>query len=214
MRLRELSATGKLKGILITSALPHDGKSTVALNLATSLAEHGKRNVLLIEGDLYRPTLTQQLGLGLRSGLAQCLEDGVGPFSVIRRIQPLGWYLLAAGRARGNPTELLQTEILSEVFRTISEHFDWVVVDSPPVMPLADALALSKQTDATLLVARAGRTPIQAVEDAINLMGRNRVLGVVLNGVDGVDKAYSKYYGSYGGYASSQKNGKLSATDL
>jgi capsular exopolysaccharide synthesis family protein len=199
MRLGELRIGGKLKSLLITSPLPQDGKSTIALNLATSLAEQGKRNVLLIEADFHRPTLTQRLGLGFQSGFAKCLEDGIDPFSVIRRIEPLGWYLLSAGRSRSNPTELLQSEVLSEVFQTTSRHFDWVVVDSPPVTPLADALALRQRTDASLLVSRAGRTPVQAVDQALDLLGRKHVLGIVLNGVEGMDQAYSKYYGSYRG---------------
>jgi capsular exopolysaccharide synthesis family protein len=208
MRLRELWSTDKLKSLLITSPLPHDGKSTVALNLATSLADHGKRSVLLVEADLHQPTLARQLGLDFQSGFANCLEDGVDPFSVIRRIDPLGWYLLPAGRARSNPTELLQRETVSEIFQTASRNFDWVIVDSPPIAPLADAMALRQQTDATLLVARAGRTPVQGVEDALNLLGRKHVLGIVLNGVEGMEKAYSEYYASYGGSASAHKNGK------
>jgi succinoglycan biosynthesis transport protein ExoP len=199
MRLRELWIGGNLKSLLITSPLPHDGKSTIALNLATSLAEQGKRSVLLIEADLHQPTLTSQLGLKIESGIANCLEDGAEPLSLTRRIEPLGWYLLPAGRPRGNATELLQREALAELFQTMSRHFDWVIVDSPPVTPLADALALSHLTDATLLVARAGRTPVEASEMAIDLLGRKHVLGIILNGVEGTDKAYSKYFGSYGG---------------
>jgi Mrp family chromosome partitioning ATPase len=154
---------------------------------------------LLVEADLHQPTLTQRLGLSLKSGFANCLEDAVNPLSVIRRIDPLGWYLLPAGRARTNPTELLQKDIISELFQTTFRTFDWVIVDSPPVAPLADALALRQQTDATLLVARAGRTPVQAVEDALTLLGRQHVLGIVLNGVEGMEKAYSEYYSSYTG---------------
>jgi capsular exopolysaccharide synthesis family protein len=206
MRLRDLSAKVSLRSLLITSPLPHDGKSTVALNLATSLAEQGKRSVLLVEADLHQPTLTQQLGLGIHSGFAKCLEDGTDPFSLIRRVEPLGWYILPAGRVRSsNPTELLQNEILPKAFQMLSREFDWVIVDAPPVAPLADALALSKHTDATILVARANRTPTQAVEDSLNIIGRKQVLGIVLNGADDVHKAYSKYYGAYGEGASGRR---------
>jgi protein-tyrosine kinase len=214
MHLRELWIGGKLKSLLITSPLPQDGKSTIAVNLATSLAEQGKRSVLLIEADLHQPTITQRLGLGVQSGFAKCLEDGVDPFSVIRRIEPLGWYLLSAGRPRSSPTELLQSEVLSEVFQTTFRHFDWVIVDSPPVAPLADALALRQRTDATLLVSRAGRTPVQAVEEAIDLLGRKHVLGIILNGVEGMNQAYSKYYGSYGGDNRANSDGEESENSL
>jgi len=202
VRLRELWNTEKLKRLLITSPLPHDGKSTVALNLATVLAERGKRSVLLIEGDLHHPTLSQQLGMGVRPGLAECLENGLDPLAVVRRVEPLGLHLFPAGRARTNPTELLQTDALPAVIQPLLRYFDWVLFDSPPVMPLADALSLKRQADATLLVARAGRTPTEVVEEAITLLGRKHVLGIILNGVEGLDQVYSKYYGSYGTGAS------------
>jgi capsular exopolysaccharide synthesis family protein len=196
MILRELWMAGKLKSLLITSSLPGDGKSTVALNLATALAERGKRNVLLIEADLHRPSVGHQLGLPPRQGLAECLESGVDPLSAIRRLEPLGWYLLPAGQADMNPTELLQAEAFGSVMQTVSPLFDWIIVDSPPITPLTDALSLARQTSATLLVAREGKTPRRSLERAIALLGRQRVLGVVLNGVAGLDQLYSGYYGN------------------
>lgn len=200
MRLRELSNARKLKRLLVTSPLPQDGKSTVAVNLATALAERGNRTVLLMEGDLHHASLSQQLGLKTRPGLAECLESALNPMSALRRLEPLSWYLLPAGEPRGNPTELLQSETLSAVMQALSPHFDWVLIDSPPVTPLTDALSLMKQADASLLVVRAEHTPREAVEEAIGLLGREHVLGIVLNGVEGLDRLYSKYYGHYGYY--------------
>jgi capsular exopolysaccharide synthesis family protein len=200
MCLRELWNAGKLKTLLITSPMPQDGKSTIALNLATALAEEGKRKVLLIEADLHRPTLTDQLGLDVREGLADCLEGSLNPFSALRHLQPLGWYLLPAGEPRSNPTELLQTEAFGGMLQTVSPHFDWILIDSPPVIPITDALSLARQANATLLVAREGRTPGDAIEKAIAVIGRQRILGIVLNAVEGLDRLYSGYYG-YGGYS-------------
>ena len=198
MRLRELAEAGKLRSLLITSALPQDGKSTTALNLATALAEQGKRSVLLIEADLHHPTLREQLGIKSWPGLAECLEDGLDPVLAVRRLTPLDWYLLPAGVPRGNPTELLQSDALSSVISKLSPHFDWILIDSPPLTPLTDALALARQVDASLLVVRAHRTPRDAVERAVELLGRKRVAGVVLNRLEGLDRVYSKYYGYYG----------------
>jgi capsular exopolysaccharide synthesis family protein len=195
MCLRELWNTGKLKSLLITSPLPQDGKSTVALNLATALAEGGKRTVLLIEADLYHPTLTEQLGLEGRPGLAECLEGSLNPVLALRRLEPLSWYLLSAGEPRSNPTDLLQAGALASVIQKLSAQFDWILIDSPPLTPLTDALSLARQANATLLVARKGRTPREALEKAIALLGRKRVLGIVLNGVEGLDRLYSGYYG-------------------
>lgn len=199
MCLRELWNTGKLKSLQITSPLQGDGKSTIALNLATALAEGGKRKVLLIEADLHHPTLTEQLGLQRRPGLGSCLEGSLDPASAIRRIEPLGWYLLPAGEPHSNATELLQTETLAHVLQRLTAHFDWILIDSPPVLPLTDALSIARQANASLLVAREGRTPREAIERAIGILGRQRVLGLVLNAVNGLEKTYSGYYG-YGGH--------------
>jgi protein-tyrosine kinase len=199
MCLRELWHAGKLKSLQITSPLPQDGKSTIAMNLATAMAEGGKRSVLLIEGDLHRPTLSEQLGLKKLAGLADCLEGRLSPIAAIRRLDPLGWYLLPAGEPRTNPTELLQTDALAGVLQEVSPHFDWVLIDSPPVLPLTDALSIARQVNATLMVAREGRTSHEAIERSLTLIGRQRVLGIVLNAVEGLDRLYSGYYG-YGGY--------------
>lgn len=200
MCLRELWSAGKLKTLQITSPLPQEGKSTVALNLATALAEGGKRNVLLIEADLHRPTLGEQLGIEKRPGLAECLEDSVNLASALRRIEPLGWYLLTAGEPHSNPTELLQTDAFASLIQRLTPHFDWVLIDSPPIIPLTDAMSIARQTNATLLVAREGRTPREAIEKAIAVVGRQRVLGIILNAVEGLDRIYSGYYG-YAGYS-------------
>lgn len=197
MRLRELRKAGKLRSVLVTSPLPGDGKSTIVLNLATALAEGGKRAVLLIDADLHHTSLNHQLRINAPTGLTQCLEKGSNPLSVIRRLEPLNWYLLPAGAPAANPTELLQTEALSNVIQRLSPHFDWVLIDSPPVIPLTDAVSLTHHTDGTLLVARAGHTPPKAIETAITLLGRAHVIGVALNGVEGLNRVYSKYAGYY-----------------
>lgn len=197
MRLDEMWTAGKLKSLLITSPLPQDGKSTVAVNLATALAERGKRRVLVVEADLYHSDLRQQLGLGFHEGLAECLEGGRDPLTAVRRLDPLGWYLLGAGKAVGNPTDLLQADTLATAMRKLAESFDWVLIDSPPVIPLTDALSLNRVADGTLLVVRANRTPCEAIEKALALIGRERTVGVILNGLNGLNRVYSAYHGYY-----------------
>jgi len=197
MRLRELGKVGKLKTLLITSPIPHDGKSTVCLNLATALAEGGKKNVLLIEADLHRPALTDKLGLKTWAGLAECLDGGVDPRLAIRQVDPLNWYLLPAGGARANASELLHTAALAGVMSKLAPHFDWIIVDSPPVLALSDATSLTRYADATLLVARADYTVREVIEETIAIIGRQRIVGVVLNGVSSVNRHYSKYYKPY-----------------
>jgi len=197
-RLRELKEVVTLQKLLITSPLPQDGKSTVILNLATVLAEHGKRSVLVLEADLYKPSLAQRLGLEVRHGLAECLEGGVDPMTALRRLEPLGWYLLPAGSARGNPTELLQSESVASVMRRLSPHFDWILIDTPPVAPLADAISLLRYVDAAMLVVRADQTPQEAVKHALETIGQKHVLGVIFNAAEGLNQSYSAYYSHYG----------------
>ncbi len=171
MRLWPLWEASKLKTLLVTSALAQDGKSTVVLNLATALAEQGQRSVLVVEGDLCHPSLSPRLGLSNRAGLSECLEGGQNPLSLIRRMDPLGWYLLSAGDAQGNPTELLQSPLLANIFETLRSYFDWIIIDTPPAMPLTDTLSLRQYADSGLLVVRADKTPKEAVEAAIARVG-------------------------------------------
>jgi len=202
MRLRELAASGKLKTLLITSPLPHDGKSTVCLNLATALAEGGKKSVLVVEADLHQPALNGKLRLKTWPGLAECLEHAADPLASLRRIDPLNWHLLPAGGPRTNASELLQTAALADVISKLTPHFDWVLIDSPPTLALSDATSLSRHADATLLVARADFTVREAVEETISAIGRHRIVGVVLNGVHSSGASYAKYYKSYNSYYS------------
>jgi capsular exopolysaccharide synthesis family protein len=203
LRLNQAWDPAKLKRLLITSPLPHDGKSMIALNLAVTLAEEGKRRVLLVEGDLHRATVSKELGLAGRPGVAECLESDKDPLSLVRRIEPIGCCFLPAGTPRGNPSELLQRPALSTIMESLSPHFDWILLDSPPVAPLTDALSWKQRADATLLVVRAGRTPTNATEEALNLVGRKHVFAIILNGVEGLDQTYKKYYKAYNIPASS-----------
>jgi succinoglycan biosynthesis transport protein ExoP len=148
----------------------------------------------LIEGDLRRPTLSSRLGLSPAPGLAECLESGADLVSVLRRIEPLGWYLLPAGNVQGNPTELLQSDALSSVMQALSPSFDWIVIDSPPATPLADVPALKAHVDASLLVVRAASTSRDSIEAAIARLGTKHIVGLILNGAEQLDQLYSKYY--------------------
>jgi capsular exopolysaccharide synthesis family protein len=193
MRLRELSGLGNVRSILVTSPLPKDGKSTIALNLATVLAERGKRRVLLVDADLHHSSLAQRLNIPLPYGLADCLQGRTDPAAAMSRIEPLGWYLLAAGKPVADGSELLQSEALPALVRQLSAHFDWIIFDSPPAIPLSDAVAIAQHTDATILVVKAGSTPMKALEDTIGLIGKRKLLGVVLNGVEHMNRTYSEY---------------------
>ena len=196
IRLKSLQASRGLKSILITSPLPGDGKTTVTLNLATALSENGKVPVLLLEADVYRPTVLKRLGLKPWAGLSECYRRGEDPMLAIRRINPLGFYLLPAGQMVDSDTGILQSTFISQLVKSLSaSSFGWVLIDAPPTTPVADVLALNAHADATLLVARAGGTPREALEESARNLGRDHILGIILNGVAGLNKIYSKYYG-------------------
>jgi capsular exopolysaccharide synthesis family protein len=194
MALRNANAGNLQKVLLITSPLPQDGKSTVALNLATSLAEEGRVKVLLLEADLHRPSLLQHLGLAPAPGFTEVLEGHAEPAAVLKRIEPLGFYLLPAGRSPDNPTELFQTDRFTALLRDFRACFDWVLIDCPPAFPLADVTALKPHADGVLLIARAGATPREAVQEAIQLFKPGQVVGMILNAADQVNQLYAHYY--------------------
>ncbi len=196
MRLKSLQAARGLKTLLITSPLPGDGKSTVALNLATVLADKGKHPVLLVEADTYRPSILNKLGLRPWPGLFGCYQRKSEPRLAIRRIDPLGFYLLPAGQAEGDGNFLLQSGFVPQLIKDLaSSSFSWILIDSPPTTPIAEILALKACADATLLVARAGQTPREAIEETTRNLGHDHIIGIMLNGVEGLNRMYSKYYG-------------------
>ena len=197
IQLQKLQAAGKLKTLLLTSPGPQDGKSTVVLNLATSLANQGKQRVLVLEADLRCPTLAQRLGLKSWSGLLDCLREGSDPISSLRRVDPLAFYLLPAGGPAESPTELLQSEHFARVIQTLVQSFDWILVDSPPASPVADTVVLRQRADGYLLVVRSGQTPREAVAESIQQLGPPFLLGIVLNALESIDGEYRSYYRKY-----------------
>jgi len=202
IRLKGLQAARKLKTILVTSPLPGDGKSTITLNLAIVLSENGKVPVLLLEADVYRPTLFKRLSLKPWPGLTECFRRSEDPLLAIRRIEPLGFYLLPAGQTVEDGLGLLQSPFASQLITGLSSSlFSWILIDSPPTTPVADVLTLNALVDAALLVARAGKTPRETIEESAQILGRDHILGVILNGAEGLTRKYSKYYGYGKSYA-------------
>jgi len=194
LQLQRLQTAGKLKTLLVTSPGAQDGKSTVILNLAVSLAHH-KRSVLVLEADLRCPRLVARLGLKPWSGLSECVSNGSDPISSVRCIDPLGFYLLPAGQAAESPTELLQSDQFPALLKNLSPHFDWILIDSPPTGPIADTMVLRQHADGCLLVVRSGRTPRETVAEAFAQLGAGFVQGIVLNALEGMEAGYRKYYG-------------------
>lgn len=203
--LREIRNTRTLNTILVTSAIPQDGKSTIAINAATALADGGRTKVLLIEADLHCPSVGKTLGLGRSPGMAECLEQGHDPLQYVRKLDPLGFYFLESGAAETHPTDLIQSEAWPKLLSALRGRFDWIVVDSPPVLPIPDTLSMWKHVDGVLLVVRSGQTPRDLADEAIRLVGPERLAAIVFNGSAEANQSYYKYSSYYGAKYGSQR---------
>jgi capsular exopolysaccharide synthesis family protein len=194
VRLRQLQQSRPLKKVLVTSTIPEEGKSTVSANLAGVLARR-KQSVLLIEGDLRRPTLAQQFGLGRMAGLGEWLQSGRQSVSNVYRLEGPDFWFMPAGNPPENPLELLQSGRLSYLMGQLANLFDWIIVDSPPLLPLADTTVWSRVTDGTLLVAREGKSEKKQLQRGLEVLKKSDLLGVVLNGCAHPD--HKSYYQRY-----------------
>ena len=194
VRLRQLQQNRLLKKVLVTSTIPKEGKSSVSANLAGVLAQR-KQNVLLLEGDLRQPVLAQQFGLGRLAGLGEWLQSGLRTVSNMYHLGALGFWLMPAGDPSANPIELMQSGRLSELMGQLSTMFDWIIVDSPPLLPLADATVWARLTDGILLVAREGMTEKAQLQHGLEILKKSDLLGVVLNGC--ISPNVKNYYQRY-----------------
>ncbi len=191
------------KVIMVTSARPQEGKTTTAINSAIVLAQKGLR-VLLVDGDLRRPSIHKTLGMGPRSGLSNVLtgsatlQQTITPSTVLPNL-----FILSAGTPPPNPAELLASSNMKDVLGELREQFDHVVVDTPPTLSVTDAVALSPRVDAVVLVIRSGQTTKQALRRARDILMQvnAHVTGVLLNAVDLRSPDYYYYYEYQGKYS-------------
>lgn len=196
-----------LKKLLVTSALPKEGKSFMAANLAQVLVRQHGRHVLLIDADLRNPRLHMMLGTTPSPGLADYLEGRNDEFSIIQRGPMENLFFIACGSEITNPAELIANGRLQLLLQRIESLFDWIIVDSPPVVPVSDASVLAKACDGVLLVVRSNATPVDMAQRARSEFPEEALVGVVLNGADAESITYSRYY-----YDENQKNGSQTRT--
>jgi capsular exopolysaccharide synthesis family protein len=197
-RLRRAKAKKPIQTVLITSAIAAEGKSTVALNLAGILARHGSRT-LLIDTDLRVPDIHKMLGFDSLTGLGEVLSGHISLDRALRRVDPVGFYLLAAGARVGNPVPLLEGPAFRGILKQARESFEWIILDSPPLNPLADAQCVAPLSDGILLVVRWGITPRKELEQALAVLDESQLLGIVLNTFDDPqDLYYYSYYNKSG----------------
>jgi non-specific protein-tyrosine kinase len=189
---------GSTRLLGITSTVADEGKTTVAVNLAAVTAMAGTR-CILVNADLRRPVMAHVFGRSGRVGLTHVLAGSAQLDEVLLETGVTGLRLLPAGQTPPNPAELLGSAAMVRVLGELKERAEVVIVDTPPLLPLSDALVVAPRVDGMILVVRAGRTPRQAVlasKQRLETVG-SRILGVVLNGVKPGDGYYHYYYHHY-----------------
>jgi capsular exopolysaccharide synthesis family protein len=194
VRLRHLRRERLLKKLLITSTIPHEGKSMVAANLACTLARRGQQKTLLLEGDVRRPSLSQLLGLNKLHGVCELLQNDSSQISNIYHLEGPGFWIMPAGNTTGNPLELLQSRRLPALMDQLAALFDWIVIDCPPILPLADTSVWSKLSDGILLVARQGTTDKRHLQQGLEAIDHEKLIGAVLNCSQGAANSDHYYY--------------------
>jgi len=190
----------------VTSGLPQEGKSFVSTNLAMSLARHKNSKVLLIDGDMRRYSLHQVLGCESHPGLADYLSGKATLIEAMQRPEPFAastpgaasiqqnLTFIAGGNGGDKAADLSGSPRFEELIRLASPHFDWIIVDSSPVLPVSDAVNLARSCDGVLLVARGGVTKFPVAQRAQSELKASNILGFVLNAVEDTPQV-GGYYG-------------------
>jgi receptor protein-tyrosine kinase len=184
-----------VRSVMVTSALPAEGKTLTATNLALTLSESYQRRVLLIDADLRRPRMKEVFALPATEGLTDSLALPAEGKLPVHQVTPHLW-VLTAGRMLPDPMGLLVSPAMKQLIDDATESFDWVVVDTPPIAILSDANLLASMIDTTLLVVSAKSTPYPMVQRAVQAVGQNRILGVVLNRAEKSGAQAYSYYGT------------------
>lgn len=207
-RIYQASKDKALKTILVSSGMPSEGKSFVAANLALSLARNKEHRVLLIDGDLRRPALHFLFGAPNERGLSDFLSGTATAHAVLQRcsgtiavdgageIDLENFALVSTGTPQENSSELVANQRIKELVAETSAAFDWILIDSPPVLVFADAVDLARAVDGVLLVVRGAQTTYDVARRAQGSFSDSRILGVVLNDIKNPPKRepYYNYY--------------------
>lgn len=181
--------------IVITSAVPGEGKTMTATNLALATAERRDRSTLLIDADLRRPSVSRFLLPQPKVGLSEVLVGGAPIEHALLEVQPTRLTVLPAGQPNSKPLEVLRTDFLGTVLEDLRRRFDRIFIDTPPAVPFADAGVLNSRAEGAILVIRASHTPKPMIERAIDCLDGGVLLGAVLNDLQltPVDRYYYQY---------------------
>jgi capsular exopolysaccharide synthesis family protein len=198
-----------LRVLAVSSAVAGEGKTLTAIHLAANMASTGRKKVLLVDMDLRKPNIAKELGIASDSGLSEFLLGSVPTQKIIRNSVMPGLSVIIGGKTISSPVDMLAGEKFRSLLRELREHFDLVILDTPPILPVPDAVTISEQVDAFILLFRFSHTPHQLFRQAIEELGERKIVGVVLNGEEKKsDNYYHKYYGKY--YQVAHTEGKRS----
>jgi capsular exopolysaccharide synthesis family protein len=201
--------TLNLRVLAVSSAVAGEGKTLTAIQLAANMASTGRKKVLLVDMDLRKSSIARELGIASDSGLSEFLSESVPKEKIIRNSVMPGLSVIVGGKTLSSPTDMLAGEKFRVLLREVREQFDLVILDTPPILPVPDAVTISEQVDAFILLFRFSHTPHQLFRQAIEDLGERKIVGVVLNCEEKKpDKYYHKYYGKY--YQVAHTEGKRS----
>ena len=196
-RLDHMRSQRQLKSFQVTSSVIDEGKTLVAGNIAVTLAKYTGSRTLVVEGDLRRPTLEKLFGLSTLPGIGQWWygqDQYLDHF--VHQLNDMPLWFLSAGAACDQPSDLLRSERFEKAFSQLADKFDWIVVDSTPMLPIIDVNLWSKLLDGTLLVVREGVTPIKTLKRGLQALDHPNLIGVVVNEATEFDQGSyeSQYY--------------------
>ncbi len=191
-RLNHLQTAQPLHTLVVTSASPGEGKSFTATNLAITQAQLADKRIMLADFDFRRPTVDRAFQIDCTPGITDYLQGKASLQDILRRLEGTNLYVLTAGDAVPNPLELLNLKECKALIDALRSHFDWVILDSPPLLFAADGNLLATMCDGTILVVRIGATTFDSVTRALQSLCENNVLGIVVNGARR-GELYSKY---------------------
>lgn len=180
-RLQQLRESRALKSVLLTSSVAEEGKSLLSLNLAMSLAHGGQQKVLLVDADLRKPGVCRALRVDELEGIREWYRTDRPITQFIRRIAGVHVWVLPAGLEEVDPLEILKSSRMANLLTAANGAFDWVLIDSSPLLPTADAEIMSRISDATIIVVRRDKTPKSALKEALDRVAPSKLLGFLLN---------------------------------
>ncbi len=197
-KLETMIDARNLKLLTVTSAIAGEGKTLSCANLAANLSSAGRRRVLLVDVDLRKADMARGMGVVPRPGLSEFIAGKADVPEIVRETIVPGLRLIPAGTPLLDPTDFLSGERFRSFLKQMRDYHDVVLLDTPPILPVADTLTLRDQVDGFLFLFRAGFTPHHMLAQAVEEVGEQNVLGVVLNGVEQKgQRYYNKYYGRY-----------------